>query len=61
MADLIKNPLKVDVTPSSGKDFRDTNVTDGLTKKSSVANEKNSVTEYVTPKAGGSDHGGMAH
>ena len=47
------------VTPSTGKDFRDTEVISGLTKKSSVANAKNETVEYETGKTDKGSLGGM--
>jgi hypothetical protein len=38
----------IKVTPTTGKDIRDTNVLSGLTEKSPTANVKNDTNEYET-------------
>lgn len=50
------NIRKMTVGPDKGKDFRDTQVLNGITKKSPVHNAKNETTQYTTGK---SSHGSL--
>lgn len=43
-----KNIRKMQVTPDSGDDFRNTKVLDGMTKKSGVHNATNETMQYTT-------------
>lgn len=54
-----KNIRKMVVTPSTGKDFRDTEVNDGVPKKSSVANATNETSQYTTGKTEKGPLGGL--
>lgn len=45
-----KNVRNMTVTPGTGKDFRDTQVLNGVASKSSVANAKNETSQYETGK-----------
>ena len=47
-----KSVRNMKVTPDSGKDQRDTQITDGLAKKSSTWNETNSTEQYTTQGGG---------
>lgn len=53
-----KKVRNIQITPSTGKDVRDTNVVSGLTEKSPVTNAKNNTSEYETGKTDKGDLGG---
>ena len=54
-----ENVRNMVVTPSTGKDIRDTQVLDGTATKSKVANATNSTTEYTTGKTATGPLGGL--
>lgn len=53
-----KNLRTMKVTPESGKDFRDTQVTSGLGHKTRAFTEMNETTEYRTGKTAKGPLGG---